>query len=287
MIYGLISKLSDLPRDELISEINKIKIALHEVSPFNSEPVDCVLWVKNELVAANGYNPNSVAPPEMKLLEKSIVEDGYTQPIVTFPKEDGYEVVDGFHRSRVGKESKDVKQRVLGYVPVVRIRESQGDINHRMASTIRHNRARGKHSITSMSDIVIELKKRNWSEDRIGQNLGMDSDEVLRLLQINGLENAFKDREFSDGWEYEQADDDVDLETSWPSSVRDIGRDAGWHHSTDKYSYLIGEKSARLGSITKSRFNDEWFVYVYTDPMTESRQPTKEIAMKFVESFYE
>jgi ParB-like chromosome segregation protein Spo0J len=209
-----IEKLKELNQDDLINEINKIKLMLHEISPFKNQPVDCVIWVKNELVSANDYNPNSVAPPEMKLLEHSIMEDGYTQPIVTFPKEYGFEVVDGFHRSRVGKESDDVKKRVLGYVPVVKIRESQEDINHRMASTIRHNRARGKHKVEAMSDIVIELKRRNWSDVKIAKNLGMDEDEVLRLCQITGMAELFADADFSKSWDigFEETLEDIDFE---------------------------------------------------------------------------
>lgn len=215
-IQELINSLKLLEKDNLINELNTIKLALHDISPFRSEPVDCVMWVKNEQVSANDYNPNSVAPPEMKLLEHSITEDGYTQPIVTFPKQDGYEVVDGFHRSRVGKESEAVKARVMGYVPVVRIRESQEDLNHRMASTIRHNRARGKHKVQAMSDIVIELKRRNWSDAKIAKNLGMDEDEVLRLCQITGMAELFADADFSKSWDigFEETLEDFDFEES-------------------------------------------------------------------------
>lgn len=211
----LIKELLDInDTNKRIEAINLIRVAIHEISPFKQEPVDCVLWVKNEQVSANDYNPNSVAPPEMKLLEHSIMEDGYTQPIVTFSKQQGYEVVDGFHRSRVGKESDDVKKRVLGYVPVVKIRESQEDINHRMASTIRHNRARGKHKVQAMSDIVIELKRRNWSDAKIAKNLGMDEDEVLRLCQITGMAELFADADFSKSWDigFDETVEDFDFE---------------------------------------------------------------------------
>ena len=180
---------------------------LHNISPFKSEPVDCVLWVKNETVFANDYNPNSVAPPEMELLRLSIANDGYTQPIVSMENNDGNrEVIDGFHRNRVGKECKDIQERVQGYLPVVTIRESQSDINNRVASTIRHNRARGKHKVESMSDIVVDLKKRNWSDEKISKELGMDRDEVLRLSQISGLIELFNDKDFSTAWEPELED---------------------------------------------------------------------------------
>ncbi len=184
-----------------IETINQIKQLLHEASPFINEPVDCVLWVKNDSVKANDYNPNKVAPPEMELLEISIMNDGYTQPIVTYPNEGSIEVVDGFHRSRVGKESKIVKQRVNGYVPIVSIRKEQSSKNDRMASTIRHNRARGKHQVDAMSEIILELKNRNWKNERIARELGMDEEEILRLCQITGLQDIFKDDDFSKSWE--------------------------------------------------------------------------------------
>jgi len=184
-----------------IDRINHCKKILHKHSPFSNEPVDCVLWVKNADVVANDYNPNKVAPPEMELLEVSILHDGYTQPIVTWQKGDTREVIDGFHRSRVGKESSLVGQRVQGYLPIVEIRGQQAGKNDRIASTIRHNRARGKHQIDAMSEIVLELKNRNWTNSRIARELGMDEDEILRLCQITGLEHLFTDADFSMAWE--------------------------------------------------------------------------------------
>jgi len=204
--------LKDLPIDERIKRINEIKLELQNYSPFASNPVDCVVWVRKEIVYANDYNPNSVAPPEMKLLEHSIIEDGYTQPIVTWKTENGLEVIDGFHRSRVGKESKEVANRVMGYLPVVIVRDSQTDKNDRIASTIRHNRARGKHKIEAMSDIVIELARRNWSDEKIAKNLGMDEDEVLRLKQITGLAEMFSDKDFSKAWDIDGSSFEVENE---------------------------------------------------------------------------
>ena len=203
--------IKTLPESEKVEAVNRIRMALREHSPFKSEPVDCVQWVKNESVGANDYNPNSVAPPEMKLLEHSITQDGYTQPIVTWTTDDGYEVVDGFHRSRVGKESDAVKSRVHGYLPVVVVNSERVERGDRIAATIRHNRARGKHRIDSMSEIVVELKRRNWSPKKIGIELGMDPDEVLRLTQISGLSEMFADKEFSEAWEADMLDDsDID-----------------------------------------------------------------------------
>lgn len=203
-IKSEIQKISELPIDEKIDRINEIRQMLHDISPFNSEPVDFVKWVKNPLVHSNDYNPNSVAPPEMELLRHSIASDGYTQPIVSMPDPDGrYEVIDGFHRHRVGKECEEIQSKVHGYLPIVQIRESQEGRNDRMASTIRHNRARGKHKVESMSDIVVELKRRFWSDERIAKELGMDADEVLRLQQVTGLSGLFADREFSEAWDAE------------------------------------------------------------------------------------
>jgi len=204
-IIELIKELETLDIDSRVNALNEIKLAMHEISPMKTEPVDCVLWVKNNTVHANDYNPNSVAPPEMELLRLSISADGYTQPIVSMLEENGEtrEVIDGFHRNRVGKECAEIQSRVHGYLPVVTINEDRTKINDRMASTIRHNRARGKHKIEAMSDIVIDLKKRNWSDEKIAKNLGMDKDEVLRLCQIGGLVELFSDKEFSQAWEAE------------------------------------------------------------------------------------
>lgn len=196
--------------EERTEAINQIKKMLKEVSPFSAEPVECVQWVKSDLVIANDYNPNSVAPPEMQLLHTSIQEDGYTQPIVVWQHDGIYEVVDGFHRNRVGKEYADIKERIHGYLPVVVINGDRQDKGDRIASTIRHNRARGKHRVEAMSDIVIELKRRNWSDAKIGRELGMDADEVLRLTQITGLAEMFADKDFSQAWEVDMTDEITD-----------------------------------------------------------------------------
>lgn len=201
LLNEISNMISLLPEEEKIKALNKVKRRLHEISPFASEPVDCVVWVPGEQVEANDYNPNSVAPPEMKLLEISISEDGYTQPIVAWGKNDYYEVVDGFHRNRVGKESLPIRKRLHGYLPITLINADRQDKGDRIAATIRHNRARGKHQIAAMSDIVLDLSRRNWSDAKIGRELGMEPDEVLRLKQITGLADLFSDIEFSEAWE--------------------------------------------------------------------------------------
>lgn len=206
-IQNLLQEINSLPLEQKVDVINSLKVELKRISPFSVEPVDCVQWVKEELVIANDYNPNSVAPPEMELLHTSIQEDGYTQPIVVYQHDGIYEVVDGFHRNRVGKEYADIKERIHGYLPVTIINDERHDKADRIASTIRHNRARGKHKVEAMSDIVIELKRRNWSDKKIGKELGMDADEVLRLTQITGLAEMFSNKEFSEAWEVDMLDE--------------------------------------------------------------------------------
>ena len=206
-LEAIIAELKEMSLDEQINSINEIKTVLKGIGPFQDEPVDCVRWVKEELVIANDYNPNTVAPPEMQLLHTSIQEDGYTQPIVAFEHDGIYEVVDGFHRNRVGKEYKDIHDRIHGYLPITIINDDRHDKADRIASTIRHNRARGKHRVEAMSDIVLELKRRNWSDKKIAKELGMDADEVLRLTQITGLAEMFADKDFSEAWEVDMLDE--------------------------------------------------------------------------------
>ena len=167
-------------------------------------PVLNVKMVDINKVEANDYNPNKVATPELLLLRKSIEEDGYTQPIVTYydKKRDKYIVVDGFHRYKCAKDYFFLKQ-----VPVVTINK---DLRHRMASTIRHNRARGTHQIGDMSKIVTNLLKKGWSDEQICIELGMELDEVIRLKQISGLKDAFANHVFSKSWEeFEDNNKDV------------------------------------------------------------------------------
>lgn len=212
----LLRGLSKLSESDRIEAINEIRAEIHRHSPFNSEPVDFVRWVKAEGVTKNDYNPNAVAPPEMELLKESILQDGYTQPIVTFAEGELREVVDGFHRHRVGRECPEVSGRIKGYLPVVTINEDRKDKGDRIASTIRHNRARGKHKVQAMADIVVELKRRNWSDAKISKNLGMDEDEVLRLCQITGMAEAFADSDFSKSWDigFEESLEDMKFEDS-------------------------------------------------------------------------
>jgi len=198
---ALCAALDQLPEKDKITQINRVKQAIHAVSPFKDEPVDCVLWFPCDDVIANDYNPNRVAPPEMKLLERSIEADGYTQPIVAMQEDTGSQVkttVDGFHRGRIGRESKKIKARVHGHLPVVLIEK---DKSNRMAATIRHNRARGTHDIDLMCSIVSELTTCGMSDGWIMRNIGMDADELLRLKQLTGLASLFANGTFSKAWE--------------------------------------------------------------------------------------
>jgi ParB-like chromosome segregation protein Spo0J len=168
-------------------------------------PVYGVRPISFEKVIANNYNPNKVAPPEMKLLELSIWEDGYTQPVVTYydNENDQYIVVDGFHRYSILITSKRIFERENGCLPVVVINKELGE---RIASTIRHNRARGTHDVDLMSDIVAELHKLGKSDNWISKHLGMDADEVLRLKQIGGLADLFRDKQFGQSWDVCEVD---------------------------------------------------------------------------------
>lgn len=188
--------------DEQVSLLNALRQRLHDRSPFR-EPVENIKWVQQGDVEGNDYNPNEVATPEMDLLHKSIKEDGYTQPIVTYEVGDGeFEVIDGFHRMLIGKTRDDIRERLNDHVPVTVIDKPREE---RMSSTIRHNRARGTHQIRDMSSLVAELYERDWDDERICEELGMELDEVLRLKQVSGLKEVFSGHEFSQSWtEYEE-----------------------------------------------------------------------------------
>lgn len=201
--FELLKTLSILDQIEIINEIKKV---LHNCSPFKNEPTDCVIWKKVDQIESNNYNPNSVAPPEMKLLSHSIQHDGYTQPVVVMKEEDEnnhkdkFVVIDGHHRIRVAKENELISKRLFGYAPIAIISKNNTNIKDRMASTIRHNRARGKHGVHPMTEIVKELYLKGWDDNQIGKELGMEKDEVLRFKQFSGLPELFKNHEYSNSW---------------------------------------------------------------------------------------
>ncbi len=174
-----------------------------EVSQYHGQPIDFVRWVPIDQVQANDYNPNSVAHTEMRLLYTSILHDGYTQPIVTIWDNvlQKYVIVDGFHRYFVMKTNQDIYDKNHGCLPIVVIEK---DINDRMASTIRHNRARGKHSVSGMSNMVFELLDNGWKDADICNELGMEPEELLRLKHITGFSKLFQDVEYKKSWETKQ-----------------------------------------------------------------------------------
>lgn len=180
--------------------LNQLRDFIHEHSEVKHNPVDRIYWVPLEKVQANDYNPNQVAKNEMKLLHTSIDHDGYTQPIVTIYDEtiDKYIVVDGFHRYSIMKFYKDIRKRNKGLLPIVVINK---DINDRMASTIRHNRARGKHSIDGMSNIVFNMLDNGWTDAEIIKEIGMEHEELIRLKHVTGFSKLFENTKYSRAWE--------------------------------------------------------------------------------------
>lgn len=197
-IAAEIATWGNLSVDERITRINALMLAMRAIHPI-PDPVSTVLWVKADTVQANDYNPNSVMPPEMRLLHRSIQANGYTQPIVTHYEDVSTinRVVDGFHRNRVGKEFPDIRESHYGYLPIVGMPGTEED---RIAATIRHNRARGKHAVTGMVDIVVTLAQSGMTDEEIGKELGMDADEVLRLKRDANIPDLFRNRHYSRSW---------------------------------------------------------------------------------------
>jgi len=200
------TQILDLIRAELDAAENKtvymqsLKDALHEISPTKAQPVDNIRWVPIERVHANDYNPNSVAKNEMRLLHTSIKHDGYTQPVVTVydDENDRYVIVDGFHRYTTMRLNADIRETTGGFLPIVVIDKP---INDRMASTVRHNRARGKHSITGMASMVFSMLENGWQDEAICNELGLEPDELLRLKHVTGFSKLFENVEYRKSWE--------------------------------------------------------------------------------------
>ena len=194
------NNFDSIPDDEKIEALNRISEYLHEKLSPVKQPINKVLWIPIEKVEPNDYNPNAVANKEMKLLYTSILHDGYTQPIVTIwdEEKEKYIIVDGFHRYFTCKTQEDILERNKGHVPIVVIEK---DINDRMASTVRHNRARGEHSITGMGNMVFELLQNGWTDSEICNHLGMEAEEILKLKHITGFSKLFEDSEYQKSWE--------------------------------------------------------------------------------------
>lgn len=190
-------KISEKGYDEVA---DWLKDYLFEVSPRKEHPIDRVRWVNVHDVVANDYNPNSVAVKEMQLLLTSIKRDGYTQPVVVVwdDEKKKYVIVDGFHRTTVMKNNPDLQETTGGKLPVVVLDK---DINDRMAATVRHNRARGTHSVVSMSEMVFSMKMEGWDDSDIAHELGMEAEEINRLKHITGYSALYKDREYTNSWE--------------------------------------------------------------------------------------
>ena len=190
----------NLSDDEKINVFEAIKELLHEMSPLKDQPVNRVLWVDINKVSPNDYNPNNVAKKEMGLLYTSILHDGYTQPIVTIydDKQHKYIIIDGFHRYFTCKTNKDILERNRGRLPIVVLNK---DINDRMASTVRHNRARGMHSVTGMSSMVFNMLENGWSDVDICNELGMSVEELIKLKHITGFSKLFADQKYSKSWQ--------------------------------------------------------------------------------------
>jgi ParB-like chromosome segregation protein Spo0J len=188
-----------LAAENKLDFIQQARTVLAELSPMKHQPVDNVRWVLLEKVRPNDYNPNTVASMEMRLLYTSIQHDGLTQPIVTVydPQTDEYIVVDGFHRYFVTKNNADLRERQNGLLPIVVIDKP---VNDRMASTIRHNRARGKHSVAGMASMVFQMLDNGWQDEAICNELGMEAEELLRLKHITGFSKLFKDVEYRKSW---------------------------------------------------------------------------------------
>ena len=195
----LLQALDELTAEEQGRACEDIRDALHELSPWSSQPVDRVRWVPIEKVEANNYNPNSVASKEMQLLYTSIKHDRYTQPVVTIWDEakSKYVIIDGFHRYFTCKSNKDILERNQGMLPIVVLEK---DINDRMASTVRHNRARGSHSVNGMSNMVFKMLDNGWEDQAICNELGMDAEELVRLKHITGFSKLFENTEYSKAW---------------------------------------------------------------------------------------
>jgi ParB-like chromosome segregation protein Spo0J len=199
MVKALLAWVAGLSPENRLTAIETLRKALHELSPVKAMPVDYVRWVPIAKVTPNDYNPNSVARVEMQLLVTSILHDGYTQPVVTIydAERDTFVIVDGFHRYFCMKMNEQVRALTGGLLPVVVIDKG---LNDRMASTIRHNRARGKHSVQGMASLVFNMLDGGWSDAEICNELGMEPEELLRLKHITGFSKLFADREYNKAW---------------------------------------------------------------------------------------
>lgn len=199
--FAIESYCKDKSPEEVLAFVSAIRAILHESNiKTNAQPIDLVRWIPVSKLQANDYNPNSVALNEMTLLHTSIKHDGYTQPIVTVydPLDDKYVIVDGFHRYSIMRNNQDIQATTGSHVPIVVIKKS---INDRMASTVRHNRARGKHSVDGMADMIFQMISNGWDDKAICSEIGCTADELLRLKHVTGFSKLFENAEYSKSWE--------------------------------------------------------------------------------------
>lgn len=209
-ICRIIESIPD--RDEKIRSINNVRKMIHNISPLKHHPVDFVEWVKEDNVFPNDYNPNFVATKELTLLKKSIIDDGFTMSIPADPTEEFHRIiVDGFHRFKCGKTVEQIKNSTYGYLPLTNIREENRGKEKRMASTIRHNRARGKHDVELQAQLVVMLKA-GWDELRIMKELGMTLEEVQRLIGLRGIASEIKGVPYSIERQIVEVGEDVEEE---------------------------------------------------------------------------
>lgn len=205
-----------------IAFIEDLRAYLHDISPQKSQPVNFVRWIPIEQVQANDYNPNSVAKNEMRLLYTSILHDGYTQPVVTVfdPAIKKYVIVDGFHRYTTMRLHEDIAERNNGLLPIVVIDKP---INDRMASTVRHNRARGKHSVSGMANMVFQMLENGWTDSAICKELGVEADELVRLKHVTGFSKLFENVEYKRAWETKRQ---IELRKQYEKGVEDANNNA-------------------------------------------------------------
>jgi ParB-like chromosome segregation protein Spo0J len=209
----LAKQIETLPEEQRIRALNRVRTALHRVSPFKDEPIDLVLWEKGERVKPNDYNPNVVHRPEMRLLEESIDVDHMTQPVVTSspdadPHVDPKPIVDGEHRYIICTDVGRIHARLRGYVPITIVPADTEQAQ--MASTVRHNRARGVHKLDGMTDIVLSMLQAGWEDDEIANAMGMDADEILRLKQVAGAAEAFRRPMYKRAWVFDDGQTEIE-----------------------------------------------------------------------------
>lgn len=192
LISAIKEYLASLNDDERIDALNAFRLAMHELSPFKAQPVDCVLWIRDEAVTTNNYNPNHLAAAEARLLQRSLERDGFTQPLVVSARgQQRYEIVDGAHRRQLCRSRPALQKSLHGYLPVACLAENSRA--SRLACTVRHNRARGRYHAGAASELIRELSGLGWTDSKIASELGMSAAEVQKMKQLNGLLELFSE----------------------------------------------------------------------------------------------